>query len=136
MAIPLPKQGDLFEAHPKAFDIWADRLLTAFADGGASSGVLPPAEEAIAAVPGDAVLLLLAATAALLDGRPTRALVLLKRFSKRAEAPAAHLLRVLALNGVNRRAARALLEQHRLTRWPGGVCPRCRRAAAKPAPSP
>jgi hypothetical protein len=48
---------------------------------------------------------MLAATAALLDERPERALVFLKRFSKRASAPAEHLLHALALNQVNKRVA-------------------------------
>ncbi len=56
--------------------------------------------------------------AALLDERPERALVLLKRFSKRASAPAEDLLHALALNQVDKRAAaRALLESNGLNSW-------------------
>ena len=65
------------------------------------------------------IILMLAAMAALLDERPERALVFLKRFSKRASAPAEHLLHALALNQLDKRAAaRALLESNGLTsRW-------------------
>ena len=122
------RQSDLFADAPHESDIWSERLLAAFADANLNSGFLPLAEQAIEACPGDAIILLLAATAALLDGRPERALVFLKRFSKRASAPAGHLLHALALNQVNKRAAaRALLESKGLTsRWaavrafPGG----------------
>ena len=122
------RQSDLFADAPYESDIWSERLLAAFADANLNSGFLPLAEQAIEACPGDAIILLLAATAALLDGRPERALVFLKRFSKRASAPAGHLLHALALNQVNKRAAaRALLESKGLTsRWaavrafPGG----------------
>jgi hypothetical protein len=69
-------------------DIWSERLLAAFADATLQSGFLPLAEQAIEACPGDAIILILAAMAALFDERPKRALVLLKRFSKRASAPA------------------------------------------------
>ena len=119
---------DLFADAPIAADMWTERLLAAFADADLHSGFLPVAEQAIEACPGDAVILMLAATAALLDERPKRALVLLKRFSKRASAPAADLLQALALNQLGKRpAARALLESHGLNnRWsaaaafPGG----------------
>jgi hypothetical protein len=108
-----------FAETPDESDIWTERLLAAFADASLHSGFLPLAEKAIEACPGDAVILMLAATAALLDDRPERALVLLKRFSKRASAPAEHLLHALALNQVNKRvAAKALLERNRLTSWP------------------
>jgi SNF2 family DNA or RNA helicase len=64
----------------------------------------------------------MAATAALLDERPERALVFLKRFSKRAEAPAARLLYALALNQLNKHAAaKTLLERHALTSWPAAL---------------
>lgn len=128
MSRPAVRQSDLFTDTPHESDIWSERLLAAFADANLHSGFLPLAEQAIAACPGDAVILMLAATAALLDERPEQALVLLKRFSKRASAPALHLLHALALNQVNKRAAaRALLESNGLTsRWsavrafPGG----------------
>jgi superfamily II DNA or RNA helicase len=122
------RQSDLFADAPHESDIWSERLLAAFADANLHSGFLPLAEEAVEACHGNPVILLLAATAALLDERPERALVFLKRFSKRASASAGHLLHALALNQVNKRAAaRALLESNGLTsRWsavsafPGG----------------
>ena len=113
------RHSDLFADVPIAADTWTERLLAAFADANLHSGFLPLAEQAIEACPGDAVILMLAATAALLDERPKRALVLLKRFSKRASAPAADLLQALALNQLGKRpAARTLLESHGLNnRW-------------------
>ncbi len=122
MPSPALRQADLFQEPPNESGVWSDRLLAVFADVNVHSDLLPLAEEAIAARPADAVLLLMAATAALLDERPERALVFLKRFSKRAEAPAAHLLHALALNQLNKRAAaKALLEQHELTTWPAAL---------------
>jgi superfamily II DNA or RNA helicase len=122
------RQSDLFADAPHEGDIWSERLLAAFADASLHSGFLPLAEQAIEACPGDAIILMLAAMAALLDERPRRALVLLKRFSKRASAPAGDLLHALALNQLGKRAAaRALLESNGLnSRWsavrafPGG----------------
>ncbi len=121
-------RSDLFADVSHESDIWMDRLLAAFADANLHSGFLPLAEQAIEACPGDAIILMLAATAALLDERPQRALIFLKRFSKRASAPGGHLLQALALNQLGKRAAaRALLESNGLTsRWhasrafPGG----------------
>jgi superfamily II DNA or RNA helicase len=122
MARPALRQSDLFAEVPHESDVWSERLLAAFADTNLRSGFLPLAEEAIEACPGDAVILIRAATAALLDERPRRALVLLKRFSKHASGPAEHLLHALALNQVNKRiAARALLERNRLTTWPAAI---------------
>jgi superfamily II DNA or RNA helicase len=128
MPRPALRQSDLFAEAPYEPDIWSGRLLAAFADAKLHSGFLPLAEEAIEACPGDVIILMLAATAALLDERPERALVFLKRFSKRASAPAEHVLHALALNQVNKRAAaRALLERNGLTNrlaavkaFPGG----------------
>jgi superfamily II DNA or RNA helicase len=122
------RQSALFADVPHESDIWSERLLAAFADANRHSGFLPLAEQAVEACPGDAIILMLAATAALLDERPERALVFLKRFSKRASAPAGQLLHALALNQLDKRAAaRALLESNGLTsRWsairafPGG----------------
>ena len=131
MARPMPRpalrQSDLFAEVPYESD-WSERLHAAFADANLHSGFLPLAERAIEACPGDPVILMLAATAALLDERPERALVFLKRFSKRAVAPAEHLLHALALKQQNKRdAARAMLGRHGLaSRWaavnafPGG----------------
>ncbi len=116
MASPALRQRDLFEEQLDAGDVWADRLTGAFADNGVGRPLLPLAEEAIAACPADCELLLMAATAAVLDGRPERALVLLERFFKRGRAPAAHFLHALALDQLGRRAdARALLQQQGLT---------------------
>ena len=122
------RQSNLFADAPHEGDIWSERLLAAFADATLHSGFLPLAEQAIEACPGDAIILMLAAMAALLDERPKRALILLKRFSKRASAPAGDLLHALALNQLGKRAAaRALLESNGLNnRWsavrafPGG----------------
>ena len=113
------RHPDLFANEPHEADIWSERLLAAFADVNLHSGFLPLAEQAIEACPGDAIILMLAAMAALLDERPKRALVLLKRFSKRASAPAGDLLHALALNQLDKRAAaRALLESNGLnSRW-------------------
>jgi hypothetical protein len=109
------RQSNLFADAPHEGDIWSERLLAAFADATLHSGFLPLAEQAIEACPGDAIILMLAAMAALLDERPKRALVLLKRFSKRASAPAGDLLHALALNQLGKRAAaRALLESNGL----------------------
>src|SRR5438876_3050153 len=116
MSRPELRQPDLFAESLSEFDIWTRRLLAAFDDANLHSGFLPLAENAIAACHGHAFILMLAAMAALLDEQPERALVFLKRFSKRASAPAEHLLQALALNQLNRRAAaRALLERNGLS---------------------
>src|SRR5262245_47400852 len=113
MASPALRQADLF---PDAVEVWTDRLIAAFADATARSRLLPLAEQAVAACPADRGLLLLAATAAVLDKRPDRALRLLDRFSKSRKALAAHLLYALALIQLDRTdAAKALLIQHGLT---------------------
>ena len=110
------RQADLFQELPGAADVWTDRLLAAFADASADFRVLPLAEEAVAACPTDIALLLMAATAAVLDERPERSLAFLNRFSKRGMAPAAHLLHALALlHQLHKRAAaRTLLKRHGL----------------------
>lgn len=116
MASRALRQADLFQELPGAADVWSDRLLAAFADTNAGVRVLPLAEEAVATCPTDIALLLMAATAALLDGRPERALAFLNRFSKRGMAPAAHVLHALALHQLHKRAAaRTLLKRHGLT---------------------
>jgi SNF2 family DNA or RNA helicase len=68
-------------------------------------------------------VLTLAATAALLDTRPERALVFLKRISKRFSATQTdRLLQALALFQEGKRlAARALLVHHELTEWPAAL---------------
>jgi superfamily II DNA or RNA helicase len=98
---------------------WDLVLLDAFADPGRHSGFLPLAEEAVRAQPGDGGLLLLAATAALMDQNPARAQVFLKRFRKRYVAiDTYHLLNALTLAQENRLAsARSLLQAHGLTDW-------------------
>ncbi len=128
MSIPAPYRTDLFDVPQDERAVWTDRLLAAFADENIRSGFLPLAEEALVACPGDTVLLMLGATAALLDERPERALVFLKRFFKRADGSAAHLLQALAFDRLDKRAAaKALLERHGLTEvyaalrvFPGG----------------
>jgi superfamily II DNA or RNA helicase len=108
---------------------WGTILLAAFADSDRESGFLPQAEQAVRAQPGDGHVLLLAATAALLDQKPDRAQVFLKRFSKRYVALGRyHLLRALALaQGHKLETARSVLEVHGLANrfdalqnFPGG----------------
>src|SRR6266511_3270392 len=65
---------------------WDQILRAAFADPDRASGFLSQAEEAVRAQPGDGLILLLAATAALLDQNPKRAQVFLKRFSRQENA--------------------------------------------------
>ena len=79
------QQPALFEAPARTADDWVALLSAAFADRSVRTDFLPFAEEAVAAYPGDPVILLFAAAAALLDARPERAKVFLKRFSKRAK---------------------------------------------------
>jgi superfamily II DNA or RNA helicase len=104
---------------PSPTDTWIDRLSEALGNPTRHSGFLAQAETAVEACPGDGIILTLAATSALLDERPERALVFLKRFSKRYKArPTEHLLQALALFQSNKSvAARALLERHTLTEW-------------------
>jgi hypothetical protein len=104
---------------PGETDAWVDRLMVSIGAPRPDHGYLPFAEEAVVACPGDPVVLLLAATAAVLDEFPRRALVFLKRYSKRYVPKAPHhLLHALALNQAKKRvAAQGLLEQHGLTEW-------------------
>src|SRR5258708_4922396 len=96
---------------------WYQKLLDAFADEEMISGFLPLAEEALRMWPGDPRILCLAATAALLDRDPERALVFLKRYSKRyVPTPTHHLLYALAAEEQNKPVvARAILEHYGLT---------------------
>jgi SNF2 family DNA or RNA helicase len=105
---------------PSSAEAWAERLFEVLNDPNRHSGFLPLAEEAVAACPGEGFVLSLAATAALLEQRPDRALVFLKRFSKRYKPRATeHLLTALAFFQKNNRgAARELLTAHKLTQWP------------------
>jgi superfamily II DNA or RNA helicase len=122
MPRPLLRQSDLFVDAPIQFEVWSERLLAAFADKDRHSGFLPLAEAAIEACPGDPYILIMAVMAALLDEQPLRALVFLKRFSKRASAPAEHLLHAVALGQLGKRgAARALLASKGLINRPAAV---------------
>jgi superfamily II DNA or RNA helicase len=96
---------------------WDLRLLSAFEDEQKTSDFLPLAEEALRHMPGDPAVLCLAATAALLDGEPDRAMVFLKRYTKRYVPTATHhLLTALAAEQQNKPSvARALLERHGMT---------------------
>ena len=115
MATPALYQRDLFGERLDPVDIWRGRLIEAVADATAGKSALALAEEAVAACPEDMTILLMAATAAVLDGQPRRTLALLDRFSRRWSAPAAHLLRALALDQLGKRAAaKALLQRHGL----------------------
>ena len=116
------QQPDLFEVPARTAEDWVDLLIAAFADRSLRTNFLPLAEEAVAAYPGDPVILLSAATAALLDTRPERAKVFLKRFSRRAKGPSEPLLRALVLNQLHQpAAAKILLERHQLTYWPEAI---------------
>jgi superfamily II DNA or RNA helicase len=112
------RQFDLLELLPNKTDLWIDRLSAAFANINVQSGFLQLAEEAVEACPGAPLILLMAATAAVLDVRPERALALLARFSRQATSPAEHVLKAVALVQTNKTAAaRALLARHGLTTW-------------------
>jgi superfamily II DNA or RNA helicase len=96
-------------------DGWQLRLEQAFAAGEAHPLAL--AEQAVRDCPGDYEILCLAATAALLEDKPERALSLLKRLGKRyLPEPTDRLLTALALGQQKKRtAARSLLDQHGLS---------------------
>ena len=120
--MPLHPAGSPFAglgSPPADRDVWSERLADAFADSARTTGFLALAEEAERACPGDGVILLQAAMAALLDRRPDKALVYLKRYAKRYVPGRSHrLLSGLALGAQNKLiAARALLERHDLTTW-------------------
>jgi superfamily II DNA or RNA helicase len=102
---------------PEEASGWDQVLRATFADPDRASGFLWQAEAAVRAHPGNGLILLLAATAALLDQNPERAQVFLKRFSKRYVAVAPyHLLRALALAEENKlESARSMLDAHGLT---------------------
>jgi superfamily II DNA or RNA helicase len=104
---------------PNPADTWIEALSASLGDPNRHSGFLAQAEAAVEACPGDGAILELAATSALLDKRPDRALVFLKRFSKRYKMRRTeHLLHALALFQVNKTVtARVLLEHHKLTEW-------------------
>jgi hypothetical protein len=104
---------------PDPADRWIDTLSEALNDPNRHSGFLSKAEAALAACPGNGAILTLAATAALLDQRPEKAFVFLKRFSKRYQStPTHHLLLALAFfQSKNTAAARSLLEEYDLAQW-------------------
>jgi SNF2-related domain len=130
MARPSATQTILpFGDPPQEAPRWDQILRAAFADPDRASDFLPQAEEAVRAQPSDGHVLLLAATAAVLDQKPGRAQVFLKRFSKRYVAIGGyHLLHALALaQGHRIESARAVLEAHGLANrfealqnFPGG----------------
>jgi superfamily II DNA or RNA helicase len=116
-AASMPQMVLPFGDAPDQSSEWDKRLLAAFADRRMTSGFLPLAEEAVVRHPGSAYILMLAATAALLDNQPDRAQVFLKRCLKRyiPKAPY-HLLYALALGLQNKPViARAVIERHGLT---------------------
>ncbi len=93
---------------------WFEALYDAFGDPG--SNPLEVAEQALRACPGDPIMLKLASLAALLEERPERCLVFLKRVSKRYVPNGSdHLLRALALAQQRRfTLAATLLERYGL----------------------
>ncbi len=105
------------ENGPRSADEWEEALYTAF--DRRDPHPLALAEEALRACPGDYVVLSLAATAALVEAKPDRALVFLKRLSKRYEDTGPHhLLHGLALaQKGNLTGARRLLERYGLLRY-------------------
>jgi superfamily II DNA or RNA helicase len=113
---PVEQRTIPFGDPAKCADEWAGLLDKAFEDKERSSGLLALAEDALRAHPGDAVILCLAATAALLEERPERALIYLKRYYKRyVPGHTYHLLRALALGQRNQFVpARIILERHGL----------------------
>ncbi|WP_451980616.1 DEAD/DEAH box helicase [Azospirillum endophyticum] len=105
------------ENGPQSADDWEEVLYAAF--DRRDPHPLAPAEEALRACPGHYALLNLAVTAALVEAKPDRALVFLKRLSKRYEDTAPHhLLQGLALaHKGNLTGARRLLERYGLLRY-------------------
>jgi superfamily II DNA or RNA helicase len=95
---------------------WSKVLFDAFADRQRTTGFLELAQRAERACPGDPHILCLAATAALLDENPERALVFLKRYRKRYIAnDTYYLLYALALaQQAKLEAASAVLERNGL----------------------
>ena len=108
-------QPDLFQDPEK----WANTIARLFADPARTGGFLAEAEKAEKACAGDPLILFMAATAALLDRKPDRAQLYLKRYAKRYVASRPYfLLSALALAGEKKLiAARALLERHGLADW-------------------
>ncbi|HTT81863.1 MAG TPA: SNF2-related protein [Rhizomicrobium sp.] len=118
------------DVQSQSWEDWVRTLIAAFAETRKGTRVLPIAEEALHACPGNGAILLLAATAALFDEQPERAQTFLKRFAKRfVPTRPYHLVSALTLAQHNRHdAARTLLKQHDLQDFfsalmvfPGGV---------------
>jgi hypothetical protein len=107
----------------EAVDSAALALQEAVADPTIGEGLLTRAEAAVRARPGDGGVLLLAATAALLEDNTERAQIFLKRFSKRfMPIPTFHLLRALSLGQEEKLGvAQAILEKHSLVFWPNAL---------------
>jgi superfamily II DNA or RNA helicase len=121
MPSPARRQAGAFSEPRSVAEYWTHRLHAALADKGRAPPFLPLAESALAACPQDARVLLLAATAALLDARPQWAVALLERCAP-ASGAAVHLLTALALHQSHARAAaRMVLERHALTTWPAAL---------------
>src|SRR5258708_4598157 len=112
-----PVGSPIFERISREASEWQDAMIDAFQDQHRASGFLPLAEEALLALPGNPIILCLAATAALLDARPDRAQVFLKRYVKRfVPTGTHHLLNALTLAEQRKLgAARTLLERHGMT---------------------
>jgi superfamily II DNA or RNA helicase len=110
------KRANLFDSMDDA-GVWAARLGEAFASRRRDGGLLELAERAERACPGDPNILCQAATVALLEDEPDKALVFLKRYAKRyVPEHTYHLLTALALAQQKKMiAARALLEAKGLT---------------------
>src|SRR6516225_5126510 len=104
---------------PNPADKWIEALSEALDDPNRHADWLVQAEAAVKACPSNAGILTLAATSALLEGRPELALAFLKKFLKRYKPRRTeHLLLALALfQSKNPVAARTLLQQHGLTQW-------------------
>ena len=109
---PVPRQP---AEDPK---VWRRRLTDALAHSVPEGGFKPLVEAAIAACPDDIEVLLLSATAALIDGDHKRATAYLKRFRKRATSSCEPVLQALALDLAEQRSeARRLLERHGLAEF-------------------
>src|SRR5271166_3033063 len=119
--MPLHPAKILFDSPDPPADpsAWASTLAQAFANPCQTDGFLAEAEKAERACPGDPIILCQAATAALLDRRPDKAQLYLKRYAKRyAARKPYYLLSALTLAAQKKLiAARAMLERHDLTNW-------------------
>ena len=119
--MPLHPAKILFDSPDPPADpsAWASTLAQAFANPCQTDGFLAEAEKAERACPGDPIILCQAATAALLDRRPDKAQLYLKRYTKRyAARKPYYLLSALTLAAQKKLiAARAMLERHDLTNW-------------------